>query len=273
MARPAFHCCLPMVLATALLPAGAAAQESDQLTIYHCNDADGRPVIRDSPCATGQTQRRVTTMQRPAEPPPRPASPRSPPEPVQPAPAPDAPTGARTVIVRTPSPMYQCTSPDGNTYTSEDGSGNPRWVPLWTVGYGVYPHPGRQLPPPRVRPPVGAPVRPASTGSTGSTTGSGFRFDGVGRPSPRLPRDQPRQPPRTPPSGHGGRHPHAGIPYAAGGTWVQDSCRPLPQAEVCEILRDRSWTLRQRFNHALQSEQREITAERKRIAQRLGTDC
>lgn len=254
MARPALRRCLPIVLAAALLPAGAVAEDADQVTIYHCADADGQPVIRDSPCAAGQTQRRVTTMRRPTDPPPRAAAPPSPKEPMQPAPAPDAPTSARTVIVHTPSPMFQCTTPDGDTYTSEDGSGNPRWVPLWTVGYG-------------------APVRPASMGSTGSTTGSGLRFDGVGRPSPTLPRDQPRQPPRTPPPGNRGRHRHAGIPYAAGGTWVQDSCRPLPQAEVCEILRDRSWTLRQRFNHALQSEQREITAERKQIARRLGTDC
>jgi hypothetical protein len=33
--------------------------------------------------------------------------------------------------------MYTCTTPDGNHYTSDDGRGNPRWVPLWTLGYPV----------------------------------------------------------------------------------------------------------------------------------------
>ena len=265
-----------LVLAGALVLAipPAASQEDGTVTIYHCADEDGRPVVRDSPCAPGQAQRRVSTMQRPVDPPPRPDRPQEPAVPDGPPPA-QAPQPARPLVVRTPTPMYECTTPDGATYTSDDGSGNPRWVPLWTLGYGYgygrgYDAPRRHLPPPRQRPPIGAPVRPAAAGSTrGSAVGSGFRFDGVGRPSPRLPADQPRDPPRTGPGGHGrGR-----VPYAAGGTWVQDDCRALPQAEVCQVLRDRSWTLRQRFNHALQGEQREITAERRRIAQRLASDC
>ena len=257
---------LPFLATTAGLAALAfpvASQESGTVTIYHCVGAQGHPVVRDSPCAPGQAQRRVTTLQRPVDPPPRPPSPEPPPAP-QPAPRATAPQPARTLIVHAPTPMYECTTPDGATYTSDDGSGNPRWVPLWTLGYD-YGHGARRvLPPPRVRPPTGAPVRPASTG-----TGRGLRFDGVGRPSPPLPANQPRNPPRTPPPGHG----HGHLPYAAGGTWVQDRCRPLPQAEVCEVLRERSWTLRQRFNHALQGEQRQITTERRRIAQRLASDC
>ncbi|MCE7032102.1 hypothetical protein LY625_05630 [Lysobacter sp. GX 14042] len=268
---PAF----PVLVALALVPTGAGSAEPqsadpEAVTIYHCTDARGQPVIRDSPCAAGQTERRVTTLQRPVDPP---SPPPAPPAPAEPAPPPAAAAATRTVIARAPAPMYECTTPEGDTYTSDDGQGNPRWVPLWTLGYGVHsrhPQPPRREAPPRMRPPIGAPVRPAAAGAP---TGSGFHFDGVGRPSPELPRNQPR-PPQAPPAEQGGHwHHHGGVPYAAGGTWVQDSCRLLPQHEACELLRERSWTLRQRFNHALQGEQREITAERKRIALRMESDC
>lgn len=271
MGRPDRRRCLAVALVALLLPAAGAARDSDEVTIYHCTGADGQPVIRDSPCAAGQAQRRVTTLPRPTDPPPRPAAPAAPPEPSEPAPAPAAPAATRTLIAHAPTPMYECTTPDGDTYTSDDGSGNPRWVPLWTLGYGVHSHypapPRRHRPPPRTRPPTGAPVRPASVGSS---TGSGFKFDGVGRPAPELPRDQPRR--RKPPPGHGHRH-HGGVPYAAGGTWVRDSCRPLPQHEACERMAERRRSLWQRYNHVLQSEQRDILAERERIARRMETDC
>ena len=268
---------LPSILALAaglaLAMPSAKSQDRGTVTIYHCADEDGRPVVRDSPCAAGQAQRRVSTMQRPVDPPPRPEPPREPRAAATPPPEATPPQAARTIVVRTPTPMYECTTPDGSTYTSDDGSGNPRWVPLWTLGHGYgygYDGPRRHLPPPRQRPPIGAPVRPAAAGTA---TGGGLRFDGVGRPPPRLPADQPRDPPRDPPRTPPGTPGRGHVPYAAGGTWIQDQCRPLAQAEVCQVLRDRSWTLRQRFNHALQGEQREITAERARIAQRLASDC
>lgn len=31
--------------------------------------------------------------------------------------------------------MYECVTPDGKRYASDDNTGNPRWVPLWTLGY------------------------------------------------------------------------------------------------------------------------------------------
>jgi hypothetical protein len=41
------------------------------------------------------------------------------------------------VIYRTPPrPMYECITPEGQTYTSDNGEGNPRQVPLWASGYG-----------------------------------------------------------------------------------------------------------------------------------------
>src|SRR5690606_35769352 len=148
MACTVLRPCLPAALALLLLPFAAAGQDADgEVTIYHCTDPAGQPVIRDSPCAGDQAQRRVTTMQRPVDPP-RPAVPASAPAPAQPAPAPSAPQPSRAVIARAPTPMYECTTPEGDTYTSDDGRGNPRWVPLWTMGYGMYPrHPGRHQPP------------------------------------------------------------------------------------------------------------------------------
>lgn len=72
-------------------------------------------------------------MVRPKDAPPRPAA--AP----QPAPAPaatHAPT-TRVLVLRTPQPMYECTTPDGDRYTSATPEGNPRWVPLWTLGIPV----------------------------------------------------------------------------------------------------------------------------------------
>src|SRR5690606_8908296 len=46
----------------------------------------------------------------------------------------------RVVIVRekrAPAPMYECTTPDNDTYTSDSPEGNPRWVPMWTLGWAV----------------------------------------------------------------------------------------------------------------------------------------
>ncbi len=45
------------------------------------------------------------------------------------------------MIYRTqPRPMYDCVDREGRRYTSEDGYGNRRWVPLWSLGYPVWQH-------------------------------------------------------------------------------------------------------------------------------------
>jgi hypothetical protein len=45
------------------------------------------------------------------------------------------------VIYRTPPrPMYECVTADGERYTSDNGEGNPRSVPLWTLGYPMWSH-------------------------------------------------------------------------------------------------------------------------------------
>jgi len=146
--RLARHAALGALLlalpATAQEPAAAAAG----VTIYRCSDSRGQLVaLRDSPCRTGERQE-VLQMQRPRDPPPHATAAPAPP----PAPAPAAPAReVRIVTVEAPRPTYECTTPDGETYVSESGEGNPRWVPLWTVGYPVWPG---------GRPPVGRPPGP-----------------------------------------------------------------------------------------------------------------
>ena len=89
--------------------------------------------LGDVPCAKG-SQEQVRAMQRPKDGTPLPAA-----APVPVAQAQVAPP--QVVTVRTPQPMYECITPDGERYTSETGDGNPRWVPLWTLGYpAVRPH-------------------------------------------------------------------------------------------------------------------------------------
>ncbi len=135
------------------LPLVAPRATGTEVTVYRCSDSRGQLVaLRDSPCLAGERQETVQ-MQRPQDPPARP-----------PAPAP-APTPAaapqrevRIVHVQAPQPLYECTAPDGSTYTSESAEGNPRQVPIWTLGY---PAAGSVRPPighpPVVRPPIAGP--------------------------------------------------------------------------------------------------------------------
>lgn len=123
-------------LAACLLPfaGGAWAQSTPKapatVTVYRCTDAKGHQSLRDTPCPKGQAQQ-AREMQRPVDPPPKPTPPPAPTPPPPPAPAPVR----NTVYLAPPRPMYECTTPEGQRYTSDDGRGNPRWVPLWTLGY------------------------------------------------------------------------------------------------------------------------------------------
>ncbi|MDE2407191.1 MAG: DUF4124 domain-containing protein [Xanthomonadaceae bacterium] len=118
-----------------LLPALAAAQTQTAgkplLTVYRCTDAGGKVSVGDAPCPQGQNQQ-VRAMQRPQDAPARPMPP-APPATAHPAPA----VQQAPVYLIPPRPMYECTTPDGKRYTSDDNRGNPRWVPLWTLGYPV----------------------------------------------------------------------------------------------------------------------------------------
>ena len=127
---PAIAALLPLLLAAAPL---RAASTPPQVTIYRCTDADGRVALRDTPCHAGSEQQ-VRNMLRPRDAPPAP-TPAPAPERADAAPAAPAPT--RVIVVREARPLYECTMPDGERYTSDTAEGNPRWVPLWTLGWPV----------------------------------------------------------------------------------------------------------------------------------------
>ena len=122
-----------------LLIAGLAALGAQRLahaqdvTIYRCVDAKGHLTLRDTPCAKDQKQE-ARTMTRPQD---------APRKSTKPAPAEAPPTrevadtqvASREVYLAPPRPLYECVTPDGMVYTSDTSDGNPRWVPLWTLGY------------------------------------------------------------------------------------------------------------------------------------------
>ncbi|QDH71908.1 DUF4124 domain-containing protein [Lysobacter alkalisoli] len=220
----------------ALVLAGASAgsAQAGEVIIYRCTDTQGRLTLRDTPCAAGEKQQ-VQTMQKPTDPP----SVATPPAAVTAAPPPPDPPPVQTVVLQPPRPMYECVTPDGDSYISDTPEGNPRWVPMWTLGYPV-----------------------AVPGHRGGH--DGFRADigiNTGRVDGRISIDQ-RHP----------RPPLATVAYPTG-TWVRDACHPLPQQEVCSRLRDRRFELGRRYNSALQSERAEIDREQRGIDARLANDC
>lgn len=231
--RPFGLLILPLLLA-------AGGTGAADITVYRCTDAKGNLTLRDTPCRKGETQQ-TREMQRPKDAPPVRRKPAAPQAGTTPATLP--PT--RYVVVTPPQPMYECTTPDGTQYLSETSAGNPRWVPLWTLGY-----------------PVAVPVRPRY--DTGLYARVGGEFNGGdGRYDVRI-GDRSRPPPDRPSD--------YAMAYGAG-TWVQDECHALPQEEVCARLRDERWELARRYNSALQSERHQIDTQQRGIDARLSRDC
>jgi hypothetical protein len=207
-----------------------AAPAADDVTIYRCTDAAGRLTLRDTPCRKGQ-QQQTRTMVRPKDAPVVHAPPATP------SAREAAPAPPRVVVMTAPRPLYECIPPDGAPYTSDNAEGNPRWVPLWTLGY---PGTGFRL--------------STGTGSTGVSVTHGG-----------LPTDDGRHP---------GRHWRGYGPALYGaGTWVRDECHALPQAEVCSRLVDRRDAIRTRFFNAMPSERDTLRVEERGIVARLGNDC
>ncbi|MEN5059201.1 hypothetical protein [Luteimonas sp. TWI1416] len=217
-----------LVLIACLAAARSPAAAGDDVVVYRCTDARGQVALRDSPCSEGHRQE-VRTMIRPVDAAPTPRPPRPTPS-AEPAVAPAPP---QVVVVRPPQPMYRCVRPDGSTYTSDSSAGNPRWVPLWTLGYG---------PPQR-----------------GPSTRIGVE---AGRGGGRVDVDIDAGTRR---GWRGG--------YGDAGTWVRDDCSPLPQAEVCSLLADRREQIRRRFFNAQPSERARLRGEETTINARLGQDC
>ena len=255
-----------------LLPllAVAAAQvrgSDDDVTIYRCTDAKGRLSVGNTPCAAGQ-QQETRTMLRPKDAPAPPASVHDDMPAVAPEPAPPP----SMVVREAPRPLYECVRPDGTVYESDSGEGDPRWVPLWTLGY-----PGDGI---GYGSPVGhGSVRASRSGGSGAPRSSGLsapRSSGLSAPPsssisipPPWERPRPPAPPRPRPPNHG--H-DPGFGYGAG-TWVRDECHALPQGEVCARLADRREELRRRFFNAQQRERDVLRVEERGLNARLANDC
>ena len=235
------------IVATAiclLLSTGHApvhAQDAS-VTIYRCTDASGKQSLRDSPCPRGHTQQ-AREMIRPKD---APAAPRR----STPAATPPVNVAAPVLTYRTPpQPIYQCTTPDGDRYTSETGDGNPRWVPFWTLGYPYY----------------------------GSRPGRHDAGRGEFRRAPALPAgiSIPRSPPLpSPPAvAPGHRHPLPWPAASGGGQWIRDSCAQMPPGQACALLQDRRDAIRTRFFNAQERERDALRSEERAINARLANDC
>ena len=257
---------LPRAFAAALFALAIAAvpviPAQGEVTLYRCTDARGAVTMQDAPCAAGMHQE-VRTMQRPQDPPPGSRTPtpaQAPPEPTE-----RATQGVQTIVMRAPQPMYECVTPDGERYTSDNGDGNPRFVPLWTLGAPYHHGHG----PGPVRPP---PVRDRTVASPPRGGLSTAPVNNISSPSARNVPQPPPPPPRRPPPRHGHDRGH-GYGYGGGGTWIRDSCTALPAAEVCSRLRDRRETIRRRTFNAQESERRTLRTEERTLNARLAEDC
>lgn len=235
--RIALIACLPFALC---LVRPVAAQE---VVIYRCIGKQGQLTLRDSPCAPGEAQQ-TRSMQRPRDPAPgmRPAPVESHPD----TPAPPVAPAERVVYRSAPRPMYECVTPDGEHYDSDNGEGQPRWVPYWVGGY---PYPAWP------RPHGGSVSGHVSIGNGGSLS---FQS---GSPVPLPPTPRPLG------------HPPGNVIVPAGGVWVRDECHELPQAEVCARLSDRRHEILRRYGNAMPSERRTLDLEQRGIDARMANDC
>lgn len=224
----------PALLAS-LLALSAPAQAATgtpaaaNVRVYRCVGSNGQIALQDVPCRQGRQQ--VLELARPKDPPPSATPAATAPAPSA-APAVPAPTPSRVVVVRE-EPLFECTTPDGERYTADDGEGNPRWVPGPLVA--VHLGPGHAHGP--GRPPMHRPSLPPGNGAA---------------------------PPRPP--GHG---PHASVLVPAGGQWIRDSCQRLTRQEACRMLDGQRWALISRYNSALSSEREQLVRQQRRVEERM----
>lgn len=87
----------------------------------------------------------------------------------------------------------------------------------------------------------------------------GEGFNDIGRPAP-VPLPQPAGQP-------------ANNQFADAGTWIADRCVRLPQAEVCQRLRDRQDELGTRIFNAQPSDRARYERERQGLTEQLHSDC
>lgn len=222
---------LPAIVLLLGACAGARAAQND-VTVYRCTDTRGQVELRDTPCPAHQ-QQQERQMLRPKDAPPQAM--------LQAATAPSRPETAREVryVLRQPRPLYECTTPDGSSYTSESPEGNTRWQPAWVAA-----------PPWGYAPPI------VPLGTSASVT---YRDRHT---SIRV---------------GGGRHVMPGYGYPdivpMGGMWVRDSCAPMPQERACAALARQRDDLRRRNMLRQPSEQARLDAEESSINARLRDEC
>lgn len=221
-----------IVVLLILATAAPAARAADAVTIYRCTDAAGRLTLRDTPCRKDQKQQ-TRTMLRPKD---AAVVPHVAPEPSRTRADDGDDTRPRTVYLAPPRPMYECTTPDGDRYTSDTDDGRPRWVPLWTLGY-----------------PIALPRHQVIDRAGLSITSGRVHIDG---------QRTILQPPMF----------YGAAAYGAG-TWVRDDCHALPADETCARLVDRRDAIRTRFFNAMPSERDQLRIEERGITARLGNDC
>jgi len=243
-------------LLVALATPGATAQED--VTIYRCVDDTGQVSIGNLPCRDGQRQE-TRSMVRPVDGDPASASA----TPRAPEPERDRVPDVRYVVAQPPQPLYECVRPDGSVYESDSGDGQPRWVPLWTMGYPVGGGGHRGRPGHGGRGDIG------SRGPTMSA-GSGLSAPPISRIS--IPVDPPRPDPGS--VGPRPRPPGGGHAWPGGaGTWERDTCHVLPLAETCARLKDRRDAIRTRFFNAQQRERDTLRVEERGLNARIDHDC
>ena len=160
--------------------------------------------------------------------------PRATPEPA-PAVTPNHDRTPRYVVVTPPQPLYECITPDGERYTSDTSEGHARWEPSWMFGY------------------------PALPPRSGYNADFGYRGGNVSGTVRIGDSDRFRRPVLVP-----------AIPY---GQYLYDECNRLPQADVCDRLRDERFEMNRRWNIAQPSERAEIDRDTRRIDARLANDC
>jgi hypothetical protein len=266
-----------------LLFAGPApmAHAADEVVIYRCTDKAGHLTLSDTPCRKDQLQQ-TREMVRPRDPPatrgpaPHPglqrsddSSPRSEYAPVAPA-----------LVIQSPRAMYECTTPDGNTYTSDNAEGNPRWVPFWTLGYpiaqfrggGSIAHDGLGANG-MSRIGLGTDFIRATSGTT-DITAQGIDNDITGLNATGLSTDLSVRNRHLQIEAHSrARQRFDGNAIYGGGTWVRDDCYALPQAESCARLSERRDAINRRFFNAMPNERDVLRVEERGISARLANDC
>jgi hypothetical protein len=72
--------------------------------------------------------------------------------------------------------MYECVTAEGKRYVSDNGEGNPRSVPLWTLGYPMWSHRGGGVGAPGDPPRNDRPSRPGRPHRPGVVVPGGYTW-------------------------------------------------------------------------------------------------